>query len=309
MRISIQEHYSRIQRVLIFVLVLNWAVALAKIIYGLMSRCSSMTADGFHSLSDGASNIIGMIGIYFACQPKDEDHPYGHKKYETFFSQGIAILLFIVAFNLAKQGIVRIYKPVIPRIDITSFTIMFLTLAINFWVMNYERKRGEVLKSDILVSDSMHTKADIFTSLSVIIALIVVKLGYPVLDPIATIVISLFIAHAGYDIIKQSSAVLCDTAAILDTKKITDIVLGIKGVKTCHKIRSRGRPDDVYVDLHVQVNADMHVDNAHKVSYAIEEAIKKAIPGITDVVVHIEPKEKVIDPSAPAKNQNSPPNP
>lgn len=290
--VSIQKHYRNIRRILILVLVLNWAVALAKILYGLLSRCASMTADGFHSLSDGASNIIGIIGIHLACQPQDKDHPYGHKKYETFFSLGIAILLFLVSFNLAKEGIARLYTPVIPRIDIKSFIVMIVTMAINFWVMHYERKKGEMLHSDILVSDAMHTKADIFTSTSVIIALIVIKLGYPILDPIATIVISLFIAHAGYSIAKQSSAILCDTAAILDVKKIVDIALGIKGVKTCHKIRTRGRPDDIHVDLHVQVNADMHIDDAHKISYAIEEAIKKDIPEVTDVVVHMEPREK-----------------
>lgn len=291
--VAIQEHYKRIRNILIFVLVLNWAVALAKIIYGLWSRCASMTADGLHSLSDGASNIIGIIGIHFACQPIDKDHPYGHKKYETLFSLGIAILLFFVSFNLLKEGIIRLYKPVIPRIDNISFIIMIITMAINFWVMHYEHAKGKSLRSDILISDAMHTKADIFTSLSVIIALIVIKLGYPILDPIATMVISLFIAHAGYDIIRQSSVILCDTAAILDEKKIVAIVLGVKGVKTCHKIRSRGRPDDIHIDLHVQVNPDMHIDNAHKISYAIEEAVKKTIPEITDVVVHMEPKYTV----------------
>ncbi len=292
MDIGIQEHYRRIKFVLLFILLLNWGVAGAKIIYGLITRCASMTADGFHSLSDGASNIIGIIGIHFACQPIDRDHPYGHKKYETLFSLGIACMLFILAFNLAKEGINRLYHPVTPQIDARSFAVMLVTLAINFWVVYYERKKGRLLQSDILISDAMHTKADIFTSLSVIITLIVIKLGYPILDPIATILISLFIFHAGYDIVKQSSAVLCDTAAILDVKKITDIVLGIEGVKTCHKIRTRGRPDDIHVDLHVQVHPDMHIDNAHKISYAIEEAIKNGIPEVTDVVVHIEPKEK-----------------
>ena len=290
MDIVVQEHYSRIRRILILVLVLNWAVALAKIIYGLFSRCESMTADGFHSLSDGASNIIGIIGIHFACQPKDIDHPYGHKKYETFFSQGIAVLLFILAFNLAKGAIVRFHNPDVARVDARSFFIILLTMAVNLWVMDYEHKKGKALRSDILISDAMHTKADIFTSASVIISLIVIKLGYPVIDHIATLFISLFIAHAGYDIVKESSAVLCDTAAILDIQRISDIVLGIKGVKSCHKIRTRGRPDDIYVDLHVEVNPDMHVDNAHKISYLIEEALKKGIPEITDVVVHIEPK-------------------
>jgi cation diffusion facilitator family transporter len=292
MQTEAQEHYKYIRRILIIILALNWVVALAKIFYGLFSHCESMTADGFHSLSDGASNIIGLIGIHFACQPKDSDHPYGHKKYETFFSLGIALLLFLVSFNLLKEGMGHLYQPILPQVDSRSFIVMIATLAVNIWVMNYERKKGKVLQSDILVSDSMHTKADILTSLSVIIALIAIKLGYPILDPIVTIIICLFIFHAGYVILRQGSAVLCDTAAILDIKKIQDIVLGIKGVKTCHKIRTRGRPDDIHVDLHVQVSPDMHVDNAHKISYAIEEAIKKGIPEVTDVVVHIEPKEK-----------------
>ena len=289
---DIQEHYNRIRHILIWVLILNWSVAAAKILYGLFTRCASMTADGFHSLSDGASNIIGLIGISLASQPEDKDHPYGHKKYETFFSLGIAGLLFIVCLNLFKEGVKRLYTPVIPQIDMGSFVVMILTMGTNLMVMRYEYKRGKLLQSDILVSDSMHTKADLFTSLSVIIAIILVKLGYPILDPIVTIIISLFIAHTGYKIVKQSSSVLCDTAPILDVKKIADIVLGIKGVKTCHKIRSRGRPDDIYVDLHVQVNADMHIDNAHKISFAIEEAIKKGIPEVTDVVIHMEPKGK-----------------
>lgn len=294
MKPFIEGHYNNIRRVLLLILALNWITALAKIIYGLFTRCGSMSADGFHSLSDGASNIVGIIGIHFACRPVDKDHPYGHKKYETFFSLGIAALLFILAFNLLREGVHHLFFPhtIAARVDFKSFIIMLVTMSVNLWVMHYEHKKGIKLRSDILVSDAMHTKADIFTSISVIISLIVIKIGFPIIDPIVTIVISLFIAHAGYDIIKESSAVLCDTAAILDVKQISDIVLGIKGVKTCHKIRTRGRPDEIYVDMHVQVSPDMHVDYAHKISYSIEETLKKNIPQISDVVVHIEPKEK-----------------
>jgi cation diffusion facilitator family transporter len=292
MKTSIQEHYGKVRYALLMVLILNWLVAIAKILYGMFTKCESMVADGFHSLSDGASNIIGMIGIHFACQPTDKDHPYGHRKYETLFSLIIAALLFILAFNLAKEGITHLSMPRSPHVDMGSFIIMLFTMAINLWVVKYENKQGARLRSDILISDAMHTKADLFTSMSVIIALVAIKLGFPILDPIVTIVISLFIAHAGYDIIKEGSKVLCDSAAIVNDKKIADIVLGIKGVKACHKIRSRGRSDDIHVDLHVQVNPDMHVDSAHKISYAIEEAIKNGIPEVTDVVIHIEPKEK-----------------
>ena len=286
-----QKHYQKIRKILIIVLALNWAVALAKIIYGLSSHCFSMTADGFHSLSDGTSNLIGIIGIHFACQPVDQDHPYGHKKYETLFSLGIAAMLFLVSFNLLKQGWQRLQHPVSFQSDLGSFAVMLITLAVNIYVMRYEYRKGKTLKSDILVSDSLHTRADIFTSITVIISLIVTKLGFPLIDPIVTILISLFIGYAAFEIAKQSSDVLCDTAVFLDDQKVKDIVLKIEGVRACHKIRSRGRIDDVYIDLHVQVKPSMHIDNAHQISYRIEEAIKSAIPGITDVVVHMEPQD------------------
>ncbi|MCX5680815.1 MAG: cation diffusion facilitator family transporter, partial [Candidatus Omnitrophica bacterium] len=102
------KHYRQIRRVLVFVLCLNWAVAAAKLIYGLVTHCTSMTADGFHSLADGTSNVIGLVGIMFCAQPIDKDHPYGHRKYETLFALGIAALLGIVAFGLAKEGIRRL---------------------------------------------------------------------------------------------------------------------------------------------------------------------------------------------------------
>jgi cation diffusion facilitator family transporter len=291
MAIEMRKHYQKIRKILLIILVLNWAVALAKIIYGLSSRCSSMTADGFHSLSDGASNLIGLLGIHFACQPVDKDHPYGHKKYETLFSLVIAAMLFILSFNLIKEGLRRLHHPVLPQVNLGSFAVILVTLAVNIWVMRYEYKKGTALKSDILVSDSLHTRADIFTSLSVIVSLLAIKLGFPLIDPIITMLISLFIGFSAFKIIRQSSDVLCDTAVFLDDQKIMDIVLKIKGVRACHKIRSRGRIDDIYIDLHVQVNPDMHMDDAHQISYRIEDTIKSQIPGITDVVVHMEPRD------------------
>jgi len=288
---DISGHYKRVRRILILVLALNWAVAAAKILYGVISRSVSIMADGFHSLSDGTSNIIGLIGINLACQPKDSDHPYGHKKYETLFSLGIGALLLFVAFNLVKEGVKRFHHPVVPEVGIISFLVMTITLIVNILVMNYEYKKGKSLKSDILVSDAMHTKADIFTSISVIAGLVVIKLGYPVFDPIVTIMISLFITYAAFGIMREGSKVLCDEIVITDLKKIEEVVLGVKGVRACHRIRTRGRHDDINIDLHVQVDPDMHIDRAHRISYEIEGALKESIPGVTDVVVHMEPKE------------------
>ena len=286
-----KDHYSRIKRLLIIILALNWGVAIAKMVIGLATRCQSMTADGFHSLSDGASNIIGLVGIALSSKPVDKDHPYGHRKYETFFSLGIAALLFLVAISLMHESIGRMRHPAIIEVSVLSFAVMVVTMGINMLVMKYEYSQGKKLRSDFLVADSMHTKADIFTSLSVIVALIGIRLGFQIIDPITTLVIAGFIAHAGIGIIKDASKVLCDTVVIMDTAKIESIVMTVKGVRQCHKIRTRGRPDDIWIDLHVQVDPEMHIDHAHKICYEVEEVIKKNIPEASDVLVHIEPKD------------------
>lgn len=282
------ERNGEVRNVLIYVLALNWLVSVAKLVFGYMINSASMIADGFHSFADGSSNIVGLVGLHFSCKPVDKDHPYGHKKYETFAALVIAMLLFLVCFDILHDSIERIKNPTIPKVNIFSFIVMVITMIINFIVMRYENRSGKRLNSDILVSDSMHTGADFLTSCSVIIALAGARLGLRFIDPIGSIVIGCFIAYAGFKILQESSRILCDTA-IVDIAKIENIVMSIEGVMLCHKIRTRGRPDDIHIDLHVLVKDDMHISTAHKLSYNIEDEIKKQIPGVVDVVVHLEP--------------------
>ena len=149
------ERYRKIRAVLLTVLFFNWGVAAAKLIYGFMIRSASIKADGFHSFSDGFSNMIGLLGIWIASQPKDPGHPYGHKKFETLTSVAISILLFLVAFNVAREGVLRLLHPVVPEIAVNSFIIMGVTLLINVAVMVYETRKGRTLRSDILISDAL----------------------------------------------------------------------------------------------------------------------------------------------------------
>jgi cation diffusion facilitator family transporter len=286
-----KERYGKIRRILVYILLLNLGVAAAKLIFGWMIRSASMTADGFHSLSDGSSNIIGLFGIWAASRPVDEGHPYGHKKFETLTSVGISAILFVVCFNVVREGVLRFLHPVIPEVSIGSFIVMGVTLTINLLVMIYETRMGKILKSDLLISDALHTRTDILTSSSVIITLIGIQLGYPILDPIASLVIAVFIGYAAVNILKESTRVLSDGVAI-QVEEIKRLVLSIKGVKECHQIRSRGRPDDIHIDLHVLVDPEMHIHRAHHLSYAIENKIKRDFRGVTDVVVHMEPMEE-----------------
>jgi cation diffusion facilitator family transporter len=285
------QHYQEVRRVLWVVLLLNWGVAMAKIVFGLLSRSASRMADGFHSFSDGTSNIIGLVGVSIASRPRDKDHPYGHKKFETFFSLGIAFLLGLVCFELIEQGIRRLCRPENPDVTIFSFIVMIVTMIVNIVVMNYENDKGKALNSDILVSDAKHTQADFLTSFSVIISLIAVKLGFPILDAVTTLVIAVFIAHAAYEIIKDGCRTLCDETIIKDTNMIADIVLSIEGVKACHNIRSRGRQDDVNLDLHVVLDPELLLERTHEISHEIERVIKAKMKEISEVIIHVEPTE------------------
>lgn len=282
------DNFKKIQRILITILIFNWLVALSKIIYGIFTKCASMTADGVHSFGDGASNIIGLLGVWAASKPRDEEHPYGHKKFETIATLGIAAILFLAALNIFKEAFFRVFNPVIPDVTIFSFILMVLTLVINIFIMKYEHKKGHQLHSDILVCDSLHTRSDVFASLVVIGTLVSIKLGFAWLDMIVASVIAVLIARTGLLILRQSSKVLCD-ATVLSEKQIADIVNKIPGVRSVHDIRTRGRKDDIHVDLHVIIDEAMQVRDAHELSHDIESILKDKISGITEVNSHLEP--------------------
>jgi len=284
------DKFREIKRILIITLFFNWLVAFSKLIYGLITKSAAMTADGVHSFADGASNIIGLVGIWAASKPIDEDHPYGHKKYETIATLGISVMLFLASFDIIKGSFLRLFHPVVPNVNAFSFSLMAVACLINIIVMRYEYKKGRQLSSDVLVCDSIHTKSDMFVSSAVIVTLISTKLGLPIIDTVVAFIIGVLIAKTGFDILKKSSDVLCDGEAV-EKAKIARVVSGVFGVKAIHKIRTRGREDDVHVDLHVAVNTSMHVDAAHELSHKISDTLKEKIPGITDVIVHIEPSQ------------------
>ena len=196
------DNVSQIRRVLIYTLVLNAGVSLAKIIYGYMSNSIAMTSDGFHSLFDGVSNIVGLVGIWIAYHPPDENHPYGHKKYETLFTIIIGVMIFVACFQILKQAYHSIVEYHETEVTGVSFVVMFVTMAVNIFVTIYERKKGIELKSEFLIADAMHTKSDILASIGVIVSLIITKSGYHIADTIAGLVIAFLIARIGYEIIK-----------------------------------------------------------------------------------------------------------
>lgn len=279
---------EKISSVLIYTLLLNLAVAFAKIFYGYKTGSISMTSDGFHSFFDGTSNIIGLAGILIASRPPDRSHPYGHRKFETLSTIAIAILIFIAGFEIIKKAYAGIVNPHTIEVTTFSFTIMAITLMINTFVMVYETRKGRELSSEFLLADALHTKTDLFISSSVVISLVAARLGFPVIDVIFSIVITLFIAHMGFTILKSATDILTD-AACIDPEEIKDVVNPIRGIQGCHEIRTRGKEGAVNIDLHILVDPDITSHEAHNLAHAVEETIKRSFPSVIDVVVHTEP--------------------
>ena len=282
------ERLKKVRQVLIYTLILNIAVASVKILYGYSIDSISMLSDGFHSFFDGTSNIIGLAGIWIASQPPDKDHPYGHRKYETLATIAIAVLIFVAGIEILRATYFRLSSESTPNATPLSFVVMALTLYVNFRVMTYETKKGRELKSDFLIADALHTKTDIYISLSVIISLIAAKIGYPIVDIIAAIIIAVFIAWMGFSILKSATAVLTDSA-IIDPADIQHVINGVNGIKDSHGIRTRGNKDFINVDLHVLVDPEIKLREAHEIAHTAEETIKNKFPSIQDVVIHVEP--------------------
>lgn len=283
------DNYKKVNQVLWIVLFANFAVALLKIIIGNQIKSYSMTADGFHSLSDGASNIVGLIGIFFASKPKDKNHPYGHKKFEIITSLFISGMLFVIAIKIILSAISRISNPITPSITIESLIALVITLFINIFVCMYEYRIGTKLNSYVLISDSLHTRSDIFVSLGVLITLVGVKLGFPVIiESIVPIIISAFIIYSAYGIFRPSIGILVDRVAV-DEDYIREIVFEFNEVRDVHNIRSRGSKSSIYIDMHVMVDPFISIEQSHALTHKIEKQIQEEINENAQVIVHIEP--------------------
>jgi cation diffusion facilitator family transporter len=277
-------------RVLATTLVLNLGVAIAKIVYGNLSRSLSISADGYHSLTDSANNLVGLLGVYFAARPADENHPYGHHKFEIIAAGLVGLSLLVMAYEVAHGAIQRLIegKALAPDLDIWALVVLLATLAINSAVARWERKRGEELASVMLLGDATHTRSDVLVTSGVVISTLCVRFGYTKVDVIAALLIAAFIAYAGIQVLRANLGYLSDTA-LLDPAGIDRVACSVPGVKSTHKIRTRGSPGRIYVDLHIQVTRTLNVVDAHSVTHGVIDAIKQKYPDVRDVLIHTEP--------------------
>lgn len=275
-----------IRRVLLVTLLLNFLATGIKLAAGLVTGALSIVADGLDSLFDGISNVVGLVGLVMAAQPPDAEHPYGHRKFETIAALSISFLLFLTSWQLILTALGRLGSGEGPSVGAWSIAAMLVSMLVQAGTSFYELRAGRRLGSEVLIADALHTRASILISISVLAGLAFVRLGFPQADPLLAAFVAIVIAKIGVDILRETVPVLVDQA-VLDPHQIADVVAGVGGVESFHRVRSRGPSGSAAVDLHVRVSPDKTVQEADAIGAEVRRRLL-AMPEVGDVTVHLE---------------------
>lgn len=283
-----RERSRQIQRVLVGLLAANVAVVVAKLIIGLSLDSLAVLGDSVHASIDAMNNVLALLVIRIATREPDEDHPYGHTKFETLGALAIVVFLSISGFELVRGSLQRLFSGVEP-LDATpaQLGVLLGTLAINSVVAAYEARRGRALNSELLLADAAHTKADVAITSGVLLAVILSRFGFPWADPLVALIVAGAIVVIAYGIVARSVPILVDEHA-MPADQIRLVVEEIHGIVRAYDIRSRGAPEKRFAELTIAVDRNATVDAAHKLADEVESRLRKDL-GFHETIVHIEP--------------------
>lgn len=275
----------------------NAVLILLKFIAGFVGRSSAMVADAVHSLSDFISDIIVLVFVKIAGKPKDKGHDYGHGKYETLATMIIGILLVIVGIGLMINGIEAVVRSIggeaLPRPTMLALVIAVVSIISKEWLYRYTLKTGKKVGSQAVEANAWHHRSDAVSSLGTLVGIagaMFFGVGWRILDPIAAIVVSVFIIKSGYDIVKPCISELLEASLPEDKeKKIISLVTGIPGIEYVHNLRTRRIGNGIAVDLHAKMNGNLSLSEAHEKATAAENAIRSAFGANSIINIHMEP--------------------
>ena len=291
--ISIRE--KEIKFVLIVTLFLNIVSAGIKYFVGQKYLFLSLSSSGVESLFDGSANILALISIHIASQPADEDHPYGHQKFETLGSLFLAGLLILSAIGMSKQAYDFYNNGVTQKVfSYYPFIAILVSMGISLFVSKYEKKKGNELNSPLLLADANHTYGDFIISFAVLISLVTGYMGYYLIDVFTSALIGIYLTVLAFKIFKQNFPDLVDTSPVIPISLINQIE-SIPKVVDIHNFRSRGNSNWMHVDFHLHLDAELSLREAHSVGKKAEEMMRELLTNFThqlDVTVHIEPYDE-----------------
>ncbi len=279
---------TRVRRVFIGILFANLMVVGTKFVVGLLSGSLAILSSALDSAVDALNNVLALIVVRVAAKAPDEEHPYGHGKFETLGALGIVGVLSITCFELVRGAVNHLVSGT-HRVEVTDFQLVVLvvTLGVNVLIAWYENRRGSELGSELLVADAAHTRGDILITAGVVVGVLFVRHGWWWIDPAIAIVVALIIVLVAYQIVIRTVPVLVDQRA-LPTNAIQERAQSVTGVKGAYAIRSRGPSDLRYAEVTIAVDRHANVEAAHAIADEVEQRLKRELQ-LHEVTVHVEP--------------------
>jgi cation diffusion facilitator family transporter len=285
-----------------FSIVSNTALIVLKVVAGVITGSVAIITEAVHSAVDLVASIVAYFSVRKAEEPADRSHPYGHEKVENLAAALEGVLIVLGAAIIIYEAIGKLSSGAkVEKLGIGIGVIAF-SAAVNFAISGYLYRQAKLTDSPALEGDAAHLRTDAITSLGVLLALAVVAItGVQELDAIAALVVACAIVFAGVRLVSRSSRVLVDEA--LPDDELARIGEAIEGygapeVIGYHKLRARRAGSRRYIDLHVQFSRGTSLERAHQLSHELQRAIRSAIGGAADVLIHLEP-EDALEPRQP----------
>lgn len=283
-------------KVSIVSIIVNLLLSLFKLIAGIWGASGAMISDAVHSASDVFSTFIVMIGVTISNKKSDKEHPYGHERLECVASVILAIVLFATGIGIGIDGIQKIAAGNYGDMEIPkkiALLAAIASIAVKEWMYWYTRAAAKKINSGALMADAWHHRSDSLSSIGAFIGILGARLGFPVLDPIASVVICIFIGKAALDIFKDAIDKMIDKSCDEQTiKKMERLVLSEPGVKGIDVLRTRMFGAKVYVDVEISVDENMMLKESHEIAEEVHKAIEKAFPQVKHCMVHVNPFEQ-----------------
>jgi cation diffusion facilitator family transporter len=279
---------AEVRLVLVCILVANIAVVVAKLVIGWRTGSLALIGDAMHSSVDSINNVLALVVISVAARGPDEEHPYGHQKFETLGALAIVGFLSITSFELVKGAVQRLLAGAQP-LEVSEIQIAILvgTLLVNVVVATYESHKGKQLDSEILLADATHTRADVFVTIGVLTGVLLSLSGFGWADPIVALAVAIVIMVLAWGILARSVPVLVDKH-VIPAEELRVASEAIEGVRSAYSIRSRGSRFHCFAELTISVDKDVSVESAHRTADAVEANLRSRY-GFHEITVHIEP--------------------
>jgi cation diffusion facilitator family transporter len=283
-----RKRSSRVRGVLGGILVANIIVVLVKFTVGIDTNSLAVFGDALQSAVDSANNLFAIFVVRVAAKAPDEDHPYGHAKFETLGALLIALLLALSIFELVRGAIARLLYGAPPlNVSGMALGLLVFTLAVNIGVVWIETRAGRRLQSDLLLADALHTRTDVFITVGVLAGLALSRAGLAWADPALALIVALLVGRAGYQILRRSIPTLVDERAF-DQATIQREAEEISGVVSAYAIRSRHAGDRRFAELTIAVDGQSNVAHAHRIADQVEDRLRDRLQ-LDEVTVHVEP--------------------